>query len=376
MNKVHLIVLHWGPTGGIEAVNQSITRVLLESRCDVLVYPIAQFESIPSCEVVKCLEPPKGRITRSLWFRYLWRSSVARCIKRHYSEGDIVIFTHAKTLSLIPIFRSMSIHNNFWGWFHGIEIWGQHAIRLKTELRALAKIICVSEYTASHIRKTGIPNSIFVVPNCVDLSIFKPANARSEINQREILICGRISACERYKGHDELLRALARLREQGQEDISLKIVGDGDDRHRLVELSGKLGLSDRVEFTGKLSHEALVSAYQRCGVFCMPSRVEQGENGRWTGEGFGIVYIEAAACGRPVIGSLDGGASETVVAEKTGLLVNPKSVEEIAKAISIIFEDTERADVMGKAGREWVVENFSYERFKERILQLLEIEEE
>jgi len=135
-------------------------------------------------------------------------------------------------------------------------------------------------------------------------------------------------------------------------------------------MAGQFRLDHRVEFRGRIGTEELIEAYRRCAVFAMPSRVDTHPRKVWTGEGFGIVYLEAAACGRPVIASTEGGAPEAIIPGKTGFLVDPRSPEAIADALAILLADPAEADKMGRAGRVWVETNFSIEVFRERVREL------
>jgi glycosyltransferase involved in cell wall biosynthesis len=368
MNTVHLLVLNWGATGGIEALNKNIVSVFREKNYSVIVYSISSFKADRDIPVIDGLPLPKNRLTRYFWKRATWKNATAKAIATNYNQGDLIIFGHARLLSLIPLLEGYFITGKFWGWLYGIEIWGEHCMSHLSYLLSLERIVCISEYTAQHLRSAGVSKNIVIIPPCVDVSLFKPEADPTQINQHEILICGRISSAERYKGHDALLRALVKV----EDKITLKVVGDGDDLPRLRHLAEELGVSGRVEFCGRLPFVDLVKSYQRCGVFCMPSFVEERADGKWTGEGFGIVYIEASASARPVIASVDGGAAETVLPGKTGLLVDPKSSDAIAQAIEQVVGDADYANRLGAEGRRWVEEKFSYLRFKERISNLLE----
>jgi len=128
----------------------------------------------------------------------------------------------------------------------------------------------------------------------------------------------------------------------------------------------------RVLFCGRVTDDALLEAYQHCGVFAMPSQAWcQSDEHCWVGEGFGLVYVEAEACGRPVVCSTDGGAPETTLHEKTGLIVDPRSPQANAEAIARILKDPAWADELGTNGYRFATENFSFERFKQRIAEVL-----
>jgi phosphatidylinositol alpha-1,6-mannosyltransferase len=142
--------------------------------------------------------------------------------------------------------------------------------------------------------------------------------------------------------------------------------------HRLQNKINAMGLKEKVIFSGRVTDDELLEAYQHCGVFVMPSRVEyDGHTDSWAGEGFGLVYVEAEACGRPVVCSADGGAAETIIDGKTGLLVDPRSPLKVAEAIARILGDPEFADKLGRAGREHAVSSHSFDRFKLRIAEML-----
>jgi phosphatidyl-myo-inositol dimannoside synthase len=148
-------------------------------------------------------------------------------------------------------------------------------------------------------------------------------------------------------------------------------VGEGDWRPELEREAAALGVADRVEFAGRLSFPALVDAYRGCGVFAMPSRVDPHPTKLWTGEGLGIVYLEAQACGRPVIASTEGGAPDTILAGETGLLADPRDPVAIADAAAALLADPARADAMGARGRTWMAEHFSLGRFRAGLAELV-----
>jgi phosphatidyl-myo-inositol dimannoside synthase len=201
-----------------------------------------------------------------------------------------------------------------------------------------------------------------------------PSPDRSGVRRSEVLICGRMSTSEQYKGHETLFRSLRRAERILGRPLSISVVGDGDDRPRLERLAADLGLGNAVRFRGRVSLAELIEAYQNCGVFALPSYVEERSHGRWAGEGFGIVYIEAAACARPVIASAEGGARETIIDGETGLLVEPRSEESVAHAIADILADPVRSDAMGEAGRRLVEERFSRDRFRRDVHHLVELD--
>jgi phosphatidylinositol alpha-1,6-mannosyltransferase len=129
---------------------------------------------------------------------------------------------------------------------------------------------------------------------------------------------------ERYKGHDRVISAMPGLLAQGH-DLLYLIAGEGDDRARLEQCAREIGLKDRVRLLGPLTAEQLIRAYRAADVFVMPS----------TGEGFGISYLEAMACGTPALGLAVGGATDALADGSLGMMVDEESLQEaIARLLS------------------------------------------
>lgn len=166
------------------------------------------------------------------------------------------------------------------------------------------------------------------------------------------LVVGRLAAAEGYKGHDALLEALGRLRDEGRATARLVVAGEGDDRTRLAARAGALGLGDAVLFTGFVNEPTLLALYERCRAFAMPS----------SGEGFGLVYLEAMRAGRACIALEGSAAAEIVVHEETGLLVRLGDAS-LERALSRLDADAPLAARLGAAGLARFQERFSRERF-------------
>jgi phosphatidylinositol alpha-1,6-mannosyltransferase len=148
------------------------------------------------------------------------------------------------------------------------------------------------------------------------------------------------------------------------------IVGSGDDRQRLESLAHELSIADSVHFAGSVSQNELDIYYDRCCVFAMPARTELNAQ-MPRGEGFGIVFLEAMAHGKPVVGPAVGAPAEFIRSGEHGLLVDPTESSGVAGALIELLEDPARARRMGNAGREWVAHEFSFDRFCERLRDAL-----
>lgn len=244
---------------------------------------------------------------------------------------------------------------------YGIEIWRDLPDFQTEALRNAAKVLTISSYTKRKLIEKGIPEEkISFLYTRVNIDQFNKSYDVEKIKLRHglhekkvILIVGRMVSWEQYKGHDELITVMPKIRKKMPETVLL-IVGSGDDVKRLQNLAVEFKVNDSVVFAGRVSEKDLPSYYHACDLFVMPSRVVRKENGWWGGEGFGIVFLEASACGKPVIGANSGGVPDAVLDNKTGLLVNSDNDNSLTEAIFLLLKDKEYAALLGHNGREWV----------------------
>ena len=204
----------------------------------------------------------------------------------------------------------------------------------------------------------------------IDVDHFFPRDAtslRKELkldNKRVIVSVGRLV---HRKGQDHLIQALPQIL-RSVPDAHLLMVGQGPYREHLEKLVQQLGLKDHVSFIGRIQYDQLPEYICAGDVFAMPSR------SRFFGlevEGLGIVYLEASACGLPVIAGASGGAPDAVLDGVTGFVVDGQNNQEIATAAITLLSDLEQAKKMGAAGREWIVENWRWEIWSQRFNELL-----
>lgn len=263
---------------------------------------------------------------------------------------------------------------------YGMEIAGGGSEWIKGKVLRNAKVIVtISEYTKSKLisRFNIDPQKITKVTPGVNIDKFRPHFEREDIkrqynlSQRKIILTvGRLVGEGRNKGHDYVIKALPKILSFVPRATYL-IVGQGPDEARLKNIVRELELDDRVIFTGYIPDDRLPFFYNICDVFVMASRsaVNDGEG---KVEGFGIVYLEANACGKPVIGGRSGGEEEAVVNGKTGLLINSEDIQQIAKTISWLLCNTKEAEKMGSLGRKRVCEEFDWKLKADEIEKLLD----
>jgi SAM-dependent methyltransferase len=178
-----------------------------------------------------------------------------------------------------------------------------------------------------------------------------------------------MAASERYKGHDVVLRAMASVVARIP-NVTYVVVGGGDDRARLEALTDELGLRGHVVFTGEVSDSDVAALYQRSEVFVLPARTVLDDRNP-KGEGFGIVFLEAMAFGKPVVGPNCGAPAELIRHGENGLLVIPEDPASVAEALVHLLTNPVTAREMGKAGSDWVRRHYSYGSFRERLRDIL-----
>lgn len=241
---------------------------------------------------------------------------------------------------------------------HGFDFWlstmpGTNAWLRRVTARASRVPVC-SAFIGKTVR-TAVPDHVpvSVLTPGVDIERFRPDLPTDDIREglgigrRPLVVC--VSRLVTRKGQDVLIRGMRRVRRRVPEAAVL-IVGGGPAETRLRRMAAEAPPGS-VYFAGQVPAEDLPRHYAVGDVFAMPCR------NRWSGlevEGWGIVYVEAAACGRPVIVGDSGGARETLVDGETGFLVDGDDVAEVADAVARLLEDHSLAWQMGKAGRSWV----------------------
>ncbi len=171
----------------------------------------------------------------------------------------------------------------------------------------------------------------------------------------------------RVKGFDLVIRALPEVL-RAVPDAVYVLVGSGPEEESLRAASRELGVEERVVFAGEVPYEELSrpggAFYNACDLFVMPSR-EDRESGAV--EAFGIAFLEAGACGKPVLGTRSGGAGEAVLDGETGLIVEPENPAALARAIVRLLTDRELAARLGASGRERVVRELNWERAASQV---------
>ncbi len=210
-------------------------------------------------------------------------------------------------------------------------------------LRRAAAAIAVSRYTHELAVSVGAePDRVHIIHPGVDLP--EASDGAHEVSRPTVLTIARLG--DRYKGHDVVLRALPLIRARVP-DVEWVVVGEGPLRPGLERAAAEQGLDGTARFLGAVSDDERDRWLRRADVFTMPSRVPAD---RFAGEGFGIVYLEAAAHGLPVVAGNAGGALDAVVDQETGVLVDPNDHVALGEAIARLLLEPDHARALGAAG--------------------------
>jgi phosphatidylinositol alpha-1,6-mannosyltransferase len=259
---------------------------------------------------------------------------------------------------------------------HGHEVWWAKIPILKSLLKKIIKDVdhlgYLGDFTKGEIAKiSNQPQKFLQIAPGIDTQHFAPKIARGDLiekyrldGRRVIVSVGRLV---HRKGQDELVKAMPKILEQFPDAILL-FVGEGPIKQMLFNSAKQLGVLPKVVFAGRVSHHDLPDYICLGEIFAMPVR------SRFSGlevEGLGIVYLEASACGLPVIVGNSGGAVDAVLDKKTGLLVDGTKSDQIADAICELLANPQRAKQMGAAGRDWVINNWQLSSWSEKFNKVL-----
>jgi phosphatidylinositol alpha-1,6-mannosyltransferase len=249
---------------------------------------------------------------------------------------------------------------------NGIEAWDSALDRERLDAMQHARVrIAISGYTARRV--SAVHPALSPVETCL-LALLPDeqhpeiiaADTRIDYGPHAVVIIGRMSSTERYKGHDQLILAWPRVMAEVP-DANLVMVGRGDDVDRLHAKAAAVGVGRHVHFTGFLPDAAVRAVLRHAAVFAMPSR----------GEGFGLVYLQAMRAGIPCLGSRDDAAADVIVDGDTGLLVPHQDPDAIAGAVARLLTDEAMRRRMGDAGRRRFESTFTYPRFRARLAGVL-----
>jgi glycosyltransferase involved in cell wall biosynthesis len=350
----------YGPPGGIQRYNRSLLKAAGEAflRTKFAVVSVND-EQVPKDASVRGRLHFVGAGPRNRFFhRAAFVAKVVRAAWRCRPElivcGHINLMLLVWGLGVVSGARTMLVA-------HGVEAWSTSGLRRWAARRA-HRVLPVSGYTAARIGEWGIRDSLVsILPNTVDGEEFRPLRRLTDRSFPCLLTVSRLDSSDGYKGVDRILGALSRIRDRFP-NIRYRVVGVGDDLSRLRGMAHDLGVAAYVEFPGAAVDEALLRFYNEADVFVMLS----------VGEGFGIVFLEALACGTPALAGDRDGSVDALLGGRLGRLIDPEDSEALVAAVEAVLSSDGSHSLAGRqALRGQVMEAYGFERFREQMHEVL-----
>jgi phosphatidylinositol alpha-1,6-mannosyltransferase len=344
----------YGCSGGIAQYNRDLAEALAALATGVQVTVLSRNQHHPVQEL------PAGIVWDSRAAKSLG-SFLAAALRQAMGRYDLVICGH---VNLLPVAAALAIRSAC-PWVlmaYGIEVWEPPSRPLVRWLaQRVTAVWSISEFTrqrASTWMRLN-PATFALLPNAIRLEDYARVETSAALIERfrgaashVVLTLGRLVASERYKGVDEMLEVMPALL-QVYPRLRYVVGGDGDDRARLEEKARSLGLHDHVLFAGFIPEKDKAALYRLADVFAMPGR----------GEGFGFVFLEAMACGTPVVASRLDGSFEAVRGGALGVAINPDDAQALLGGLKAALQ-TPRGVPAGLA-------YFGYAAFQSRLAQAL-----
>lgn len=317
--------------GGIAQYNRDLIDALVSSDgVDQIVSLTRHFPDTNSG-----LRPPPAKLAQ-----HFLPGSTSRYIMKALRYGlrvhaDVILCGHIHLLPVAALLKKLTGRPLILE-AYGIEAWERHRGLRSWGTDQVDLVIAISRFTRERlIRWSGIePHRIRVVPNAVHLNRYSTSEKPRYLverygveGKRVLLTVGRLPGFERYKGQDKIIALLPKLVTRFP-DLVYMIVGDGSDRARLERLVATLLLQERVIFAGRIREDEKLDHYNLADAFAMPS----------TSEGFGFVFLEAAACGLPVLGGRTDGSRDALVDGRLGVMVDPESPDELLDGLETILQ--------------------------------------
>lgn len=379
MKKILFVTNDFGPrAGGIESFIVGLIENLAKNT--VIVYTSRQSDTI---EYDRSWREDYGvEVIRDRARVLLPTPRVSRAVQKvaHSTGAEIVCFGAAAPLGLLAKGLRRTDVKRIVAISHGHEVWWAKVFPFSLAMRRIGASVdaltFLGEFTKHEISKALSQRARWAMVRLapgIDTEHFSPEHGKStlraELNLEEKKVVVSVGRLVKRKGQDRLIEALPSIREVIP-NAHLLLVGQGSYEKHLKNLVRKKGVAEAVTFVGRVRFAELPKYFGVGDLFAMPSR------SRLAGlevEGLGIVYLEASACGIPVVAGASGGAPDAVVEGKTGLVVDGNNVEEISQVIINLLSNESLRKEMGRNGREWVLAQWSWKFWSQRFAELLNL---
>jgi phosphatidylinositol alpha-1,6-mannosyltransferase len=371
-DKVIILTQDYYPqVGGITTWCYEVARTLEAKGINVLIIT----KSFDGCTYTnEFTKDEKGinilRLNHEKWKNYR-NERVYKAIKPLISPNTVFLCANWK-MGVPCMLASLRRDIDYIVTVHGLDAIESRIVNKylqKNTLKRSKGIISVSSFTADLLvrQNAGKLPEVAVINNGVDVKRFHHTGRQPEIEKKYGLHDGiRVISLGRLiprKGFDTTIMAMDKLRDL---NLHLYIAGSGSYEERLRELVTETNLEERVHFLGFIPDEDIAGLYNCCDIYSMPSRQLRGDV-----EGFGITYIEAAACGLPSIGGRNSGATDAIVHGETGILVEQGSIPEVAEAIRRLAENEVERKQLGKNALNRTRELFTWEYITDSIFDFI-----
>jgi phosphatidylinositol alpha-1,6-mannosyltransferase len=314
----------------------------------------------------------EGSVQLSLRSKIRFTRWVLTLAKR--SRESLLLFFMHPSQAQIGFVAKRIFGTRYVVWAHGAEVWRLKSAVARLSLKRADCVFCSSDFTRKRVvdgQGVAAKSAHTVHPSVSKAVLDRAARISRAPSQAPpvILSVARVSRDAAYKGLEHVVSAMSLIARKIPA-VRYVVIGGGDRISDLSRLADDLGQRDSIDLRGEVSDQELWEAFEEARVFALPSRVISRRRSAG-GEGFGIVYAEAAAFGRPVVGSTQGGAAEAVIDGSTGLKVDPSDIEALAEALLVYLDDPSRADRDGAAGRQHVFEDLTPDQFTAKLQRIL-----
>lgn len=355
----------FGAYGGIPVYNRLVCRALnelpeAEKGLVLIATDSASDIEIPSIEL------PRLRLHGFNQDRV----ALTRCCLNFAlrQQIDLILVGHLNYAPLAWGLKRFQPRLRYGVMLYGIEAWRSLSTVRKRAVQKADFLISISEYTKKRaVAINGLDSErVHLLPNALEWAPTNPSQmvhaAPRGLGTRLLSVC-RLEQSERYKGVDKVIECLPELA-KSVPDIQYTVVGGGNDLERHKELAERLGTANRVQFLGSITDEELGACYRECDVFVLPS----------AGEGFGFVFLEAMKYGKPIVAARSGGAPEVVRDGVNGRLVEYGNKHDLLEALTDLCLNGERRERLGDGGYRRLLENYTFELFKQRFAEIIRLE--
>ena len=292
-----------------------------------------------------------------------------QAISQGRTNAGIVMAAHPNLAVVARMMKFFSPEIKIVVMTHGVEIWKRLPSYRRNAVQSADAVLATSSYNVGKLTESQnvMQEKIHRLPWPISSRMLQLAESPEKLvppeafpQGRVILTVGRWMSSERYKGADELIRALAQLHTIFP-GLCLVLVGGGDDLPRLKRIAADLGVADTTRFLDEVSREQLAACYARSEIFALPS----------SGEGFGLVFLEAMAFGKPLVGAAAGGIVDVLKDSVNGVLVPPRDTAALVRALDrLLRHDSLRAE-LGHRGAEIVRLKYRFDVFQSELENVL-----